>query len=409
MNDHPDFEARLTSAFGKYADRAPVEVDPVSMTGVVARRRSRLAWPTLNRRMAWLAVGAALALLALGAALAGSSLLRTHAPVGGGGLMLIAQTDWPGSDATTQVTEHVFTFDEATGDRVPILDCPRFGSLYWVTPSAWSPDRTHAVLAYCGGVQEGVVDMASHQLSPLQLQSGDTYVNGLQAPWAPTGDRIASIVLNDTTNTTGTILISDVNGREIARLPIPAGWSGGEPTWSPDGSSMILSGHADGGQADVSTDWHLFLVPLDGSPVRALLEPALLEPAAGDFSPVWSPDRSTLAFESPTGIQTLNVATGRQTTIARGEYHAPVWSPDGRRIAFAGPCCADVNGAISVVDADGSNLYRLTSGLDTTPIWSPDGTMILFRRQAGVHPDVWVIGADGASPRLLVADAVAGW
>jgi Tol biopolymer transport system component len=410
MNDHSDFEARLTSVFGKYADRAPVDVDPVSMTGAVARRRSRLAWPTLNRRIAWLAVGAALALLALGAALAGSYLLRAQSSIGGGGLMLINRADWPGSDATRQVTLHVFSLDEANDDRRPVVDVLPSGRTYWLTSPVWSPDHTHALLTGSNDVP-GIVDLASNRISPIQLEPADLYVHAGKSAWAPKGDRIATMVSNDTTNIQGSILISDLDGRQVSRLEPPTGLGGGEPSWSPDGSSLILATDSvDGGT------FHLLLVPLDGSPARVLLEPA-----AWYFSPVWSPDGSTVAFESPTGIQTLNIATGRQATISHGDDHTPAWSPDGRRIAFAGPLPENPNGAIYVVDADGSNLHQLTSGFDATPVWSPDGTMIVFSRQTvgspdsgaatngHLYPDVWVIGADGGAPRLLVTNAVADW
>jgi TolB protein len=105
----------------------------------------------------------------------------------------------------------------------------------------------------------------------------------------------------------------------------------------------------------------------------------------------------------------MDVATGRQTTITHGEAHSPAWSPDGRRIAFAGPCCEDSNGAIYVVDADGSNLHRLTSGFDAAPAWSPDGTSLVFSRQADIYPDVWIVRSDGTAPHLLVKHAVADW
>ncbi len=49
-------------------------------------------------------------------------------------------------------------------------------------------------------------------------------------------------------------------------------------------------------------------------------------------------------------------------------------------------------GNIYTVNADGSNLQRLTFGLD--PAWSPDGTQIAFVRQGPV-PGLWLINADG--------------
>jgi TolB protein len=107
----------------------------------------------------------------------------------------------------------------------------------------------------------------------------------------------------------------------------------------------------------------------------------------------------------------------------------PVWSPDGRHIAFA-QTVAVVNGdnsgsyrsAIYVVDADGSNLRRLTGRPGTDDIgisWSPDGRYIAYvglpdgsplpslgagnapQDSLGPPLDVFVIGADGAGDRNL--------
>ena len=409
MNDGRDFEMRMTDIFAEYADRAPVEVDPISMTATVARRRTRLAWPTSTRRVSWLVIGAVLALLALGAALVvGSYLLRPHPSIGGGGLMLINQAEWPGSDATRQVTMHVFSLDEATGDRVPIVDLPPSGRSYGWMSAVWSPDHTHALLADGGGSVRGVVDVASHLLSPLRLQFGDAPVDAEQRSlWSRGSDRIASIVSNDTTNTQGSILISDLAGREVRRLAVPPGWTAGRPTWSPDGSSLILAG-CQLPCADGSIASHLLLVPVDGSPMRVLLEPA------ASYGPaIWSPDGSTIAFESPVGIQTMDIATGRQRIVTRGNDVQPAWSPDGRRLAFARLDDQYANGAIYVVDVDGKDLRRLTedthNGNVSNPDWSPDGTMLTFGRQLGVYSDVWVVGADGGEPRQLVKNATSDW
>jgi TolB protein len=408
MNDHSDFEARLATALAVYADRAPIEVDPISITAAVAHGRSRRSWRLFNRRVSWLVIGTVLALLAVGAALvAGSYLLRPHTSIGGGGLMLIDQADLPdgGNQATS---EHIFGFDESTGDRVPIVDWPVTTKSYGWMWASWSPDRKHALVFDVGGGVRGIVDVASHRLSALQLKSSDSYTSFAERlAWARGSDRIASIVSNDTTNTQGSILISDLTGQEIGRLAMPPGWTAGRPTWSPDGSSLILAGCllpcVDG-----ASDEHLLLIPIDGSPMRVLLEPAV------SYGPaVWSPDGSTIAFESSVGIQTMDAATGRQSTVTRGNDQEPDWSPDGRRIAFARLDDQGANGAIYVVDVYSKDLRRLTNYTDigtvSNPDWSPDGTMLTFGRQNGVYSGVWVVGADGGSPRLVIENATSDW
>ncbi len=55
-------------------------------------------------------------------------------------------------------------------------------------------------------------------------------------------------------------------------------------------------------------------------------------------------------------------------------------------------------GNIYTVNGDGSNLQRVTFGLD--PVWNHAGTQIAFARQGPV-PGIYVVNADGSNERLL--------
>ena len=68
----------------------------------------------------------------------------------------------------------------------------------------------------------------------------------------------------------------------------------------------------------------------------------------------------------------------RLTRTSVSDETAPAWSPDGRKIAFARNGSGD--DGIYVMDADGSDVRRLTSGQDLEPSWSPDGTQLAFTR-----------------------------
>lgn len=410
MNNQLSFEARLAEALGEYADGAPTAVDPISITAAVAHGASHRWWPALPRRVSWLVAGTVLILLALAAGIiAGSLRLRAHAPIGGGGLILIDQVEAPSSDLTRPTAVHLFGLDVATGNRLPITDPPlgTFKRSWGWMATWWSPDRTHALVVHPGGSLQYIVDVADQQLSEFELQASDIYL-GLSGAgaWAPTSDRVATVVSNDTTNLDGTIAIFDVGGREIRRMAMPSGWTGQEPTWSPDASSLILRAEHPGSSGDVQ----LILVPLDGSPPRIF-------PTSSAYygPPAWSPDGSTIAVESTGGIQVINLVTGRQTTITHGTDASPSWSPDGHRFAFMRSDVQGDGAGIYVADIDGSNVRRLTSGVDSNPAWSPDGTMLVFARQhtaptgQNFTSDVWVVGADGAAARLLVEYAAADW
>lgn len=65
------------------------------------------------------------------------------------------------------------------------------------------------------------------------------------------------------------------------------------------------------------------------------------------------------------------------------DYGQLTWSPDGRRLAFVATPADSLSGTseVYVVDADGSNLVRITVNEvdDDSPAWSPDGTRLAVR------------------------------
>ncbi len=77
----------------------------------------------------------------------------------------------------------------------------------------------------------------------------------------------------------------------------------------------------------------------------------------------------------------------RRIRIPLNGLTTPSWSPDGKQLAFTG-----YDGGISdlfVVNADGSNLHRLTKDkyADLQPSWAPDGKTIAFATDRGPATD----------------------
>lgn len=82
----------------------------------------------------------------------------------------------------------------------------------------------------------------------------------------------------------------------------------------------------------------------------------------------------------------------------------PVWSPDNKKIAFRVASTNAANNGIYLINPDGTNQTRLTTGFAIYPTWSPDGSKIAF---VGDHNDIFIVNADGtnltqitSSPRL---------
>ena len=135
------------------------------------------------------------------------------------------------------------------------------------------------------------------------------------------------------------------------------------------------------------------------------------------FGPVYSPDGSTIAFESygregVLGAVYLMNPDGsdihRITPIEPGAVR-PNWSPDGENIAFQTHCCNPQNSEIWTINRDGRELTRLTGSARTDldipvahynqfPSWSPTGNKIVFGQYlpSSNTSAIFITNADGS-------------
>ena len=129
----------------------------------------------------------------------------------------------------------------------------------------------------------------------------------------------------------------------------------------------------------------IFAVEPDGSPVTQLTQGG-----RGSRDPDWSADGTMLALvKNPIAsgrdrLATMN-ADGSNVTILlsgvgqrRKSIYNPTFSPDRTQIAF----CAfgSAPSAIYLINTDGSGLTKISRRhhADCTPTWSPDGATIAF-------------------------------
>jgi TolB protein len=178
-----------------------------------------------------------------------------------------------------------------------------------------------------------------------------------------------------------------------------AGATSLSPAWSPTGDRLAYTRLGDGRGP---------VMILRGGVGAPLQVPGTEQ--ALNITPSFSPDGRLLAFansgEQGTNLSVSNVAdlccAQRLTTGRFADNLSPTFSPDGRRIAYvstrAGPP------QIYVMGADGTDPELLVpfdfgvTGSSNAPDWSPDGTSIAFHREVSGSPQVFIM--DVASKRV---------
>lgn len=186
-----------------------------------------------------------------------------------------------------------------------------------------------------------------------------------------------------------------------------------DPVWSPDGTRIAFVSNRDPNLAECWPNDEIYVMDADGSHVTRLTDnPAL------DWTPVWSPDGTRIAFistrvEPAAACQCVLCNRGIYVMDADGSHvtrlteitpydRDPSWSPDGRRIAFVGSTSVSVHvyttAVIYVMDVDGSHATPLSdnAALELGPAWSPDGTRIAFVSYRDSNAEIYMMDADGS-------------
>jgi TolB protein len=196
-------------------------------------------------------------------------------------------------------------------------------------------------------------------------------------------------------------IVGSAGGTAVNLTNDPAndGW----PRWAPDGEHIVFHSNRDG-------NFEIYVVKRDGSGLTRLTD----YPGIDQF-PDWSPDGRSIALRRDVDIYVLEVSTGqtRRLTNAPPLNQMAAWSPSGKQLAFMS--MRDGYISVFVMNADGSSPRNLTAKnpgdadsdwVSRAPSWSSTGRQIYFmssRPSTGLDVELFIMNADGTSPTRLTA------
>jgi TolB protein len=163
------------------------------------------------------------------------------------------------------------------------------------------------------------------------------------------------------------IIVMDSNGGELNNIPQVSGW---DPTWSPDGNSILFA-------SDKNGTVQLYTVRPDGSRLTRITDlPAIRGRSDWSADGRYIVTYSGEAWKRELFIMDPDGSDVRQLTPGGGNSQGPSFSPDGQWVAFTAyfDNYGDDNGCeIYIIRVDGTDLRRLTNNdyCDYQPRWGP--------------------------------------
>ena len=141
----------------------------------------------------------------------------------------------------------------------------------------------------------------------------------------------------------------------------------------------------------------LYVMNADGGSVRRVSSGT-----GGYRNPSWSPDGAWLVFMRGFGqIYRINTDGSGEQRIGVG--FLPSLSPDGAALLYSAESTSTIDADIYRISLTNHRITNLTNNIanEWGARWSPDGTLIAFSSLRGGKTNLYVMNADGSSPRAV--------
>jgi Tol biopolymer transport system component len=275
--------------------------------------------------------------------------------------------------------------------------------------AAWSPDGRELIYAMQGTLWRQQLGTAEAR----QLTDGPGYDS--QPDWSPDGRWVVYAAYeNDAID----LRILDVGSGVSAPL-VANGGVNVEPRWSPDGKRIAFVSTAHEGRwhvfvVDVQSG-HA------AAPVRITEDresdlPRYYYNKWDQYlSPTWSPDGSELILAANRGhmwgsgtLWRMRAEPGAPMREIRDEETTwrvrPDWSRDGKRVVY-GSYFGRQWHQLWLMTSQGENPFQLTYGeFDAvSPRWAPDGRQIAYVSNQNGNTELWVVSVPGGARQRLAA------
>jgi Tol biopolymer transport system component len=244
----------------------------------------------------------------------------------------------------------------------------------------------------------------------------DGPLNERRARWSPDGTEVAFSRLGDA-ETTSDVTVLTADGREV-QLGV-AGAYDDRPAWSPDGDHIaFLSSRSSDNNSQFGAD--VFVAELDPGHTRVVRVERVVDMALGIWGVDWSPDGSSLAisgWSDKGGRDIFEVplsgpfAPGQLRNVTKTPSESeddPEWSPDGSMISFTEEKGQSQH--VGVLNRNGTSRRLVTSGksLNNSATWSLDGGSLTFgSNRSGKSWDLYRVDiASGALSTVVATDGV---